>query len=125
VHTAEQIFDLIHLDISRLGYFRRAGEVIHNGNRKNLQSHHLLNVLLSAFILVSHLELSDRVIILISELPPVTTLLTDDSYVVLLKSITQTNQFLVNLYQVIQVQRYVFQLILISGLLIIHLLLLY
>ena len=32
VHTAEQIFDLIQLDVSRFGDFGRAGEVIHNGN---------------------------------------------------------------------------------------------
>jgi len=89
VHTAEQIFDLVNLDVCRFGDLRRASEVIHNGNRQNLQRHHLLDVLLSAFVLIGYLELSHSIIIFICQFPPITTLLADNSDVIFLESITE------------------------------------
>ena len=46
MNVAKKILNLAELHVGRFEYLWRASEVIHNCDRENLESHHLLNVLL-------------------------------------------------------------------------------
>ena len=73
MHMAQQVFHLAELHIRRLEDLWRAGEVIHDGDREDLQRHHLFDVFLSTFVFVRLLKLRNGIVVLVSEFPPVTT----------------------------------------------------
>lgn len=77
MHIAKEVPHLIQLKMGRTDQFRGAGEIVADGNCKDLNDHHHLDFFLSFFIFVYFFKLCYLVLIFISKLPPIRAELTD------------------------------------------------
>ena len=68
----------------------------------------MLNVAFRLLVLIGLTELSNGVIVFISELPPVRAQLTDVSDVIFLETLGQRTEFIVNRGQILQIQLQIF-----------------
>jgi len=98
MNLAKKLFNLLELGSCRPKNLGWACVIVDYCNRKNLESHLLLDFAASLFILVGFDKFVNCVVILVCIFPPVWAQLAYVAYIIFLKAAWQRAQLFVNLY---------------------------
>jgi hypothetical protein len=99
--VSQQIFDLLNLLRSRLQNVRRTGVIVDDRDGEDLEGHLDADVPLKLVALEGALELGDRVVVFIGQLPPVGAQLRDVLRNRLLQLINQRLELFVDFGEVL------------------------
>ena len=104
MNEAKQVLDLLNLQVSWLEHVRRARIVVHHGDGENLERHLHAKLTSDLVVFDGLLELGDRVVVLVGELPPVRAQLRYVLDDLLLQLVNKLLELLVDLRQILQVE---------------------
>lgn len=102
----QEVLDLLDLEVSGLEDVGRAGVVVHNRDGEDLERHLVPELSSELVVLDGLLELGDRVVVLVGQLPPVRAQLANVIDFLDLQLVYQLLELLVDFGQVLEVELY-------------------